>query len=75
VRNGWRVLHRHPLFGSGSGAVLLNEGLTLIFISVVLFISWLCYRYVELPAQRWLNAFFDRPARPVPAALPTAEVA
>ncbi len=77
LRNGWRVLSRKSAFQSEYGALLLNEGLTILLISIVLVVSWLCYRYVEIPAQRWLNTFFDRPRRresaPVLAPAPAAK--
>ena len=71
--NVWRVLSRQELFHSGWGVVVLDEGLTVAFVSIVLLVSWSCYRRVELPAQRWLNQLADRPCRA--AVPPTVEVA
>jgi len=76
LRNGWRVFSRHSVFQSGPGALLLNEGLTVLFIGIVLVVSWFCYHRVELSAQRWLHAFFDRSRRvsPTPVIVPVPVV-
>ena len=67
LRNVWRLGQHHEFFHSGVGRILLNEGLTLFYIGLVLWVSWLCYQVIELPAQRWLNQRFERPRDRQPA--------
>lgn len=83
-RNVWRVGQRSETLRDGWTGFLFNEGLTLLYIAVVIGFSWLCHRALELPAQRWLNQLFDRfgskrslpasQALPEPASLPAAPV-
>ena len=58
--NVWRIGHRHAPFDSGWGAVIFGEVLTIGYIGLVLTLGWLSYRFVEVPAQRWLNRLLDR---------------
>lgn len=62
-KNAWRLGQKVPALKSGPGAHLLNEGLTLAYIAVVLGFSWCTYRFLEAPAQRWLNARWDKLTR------------
>lgn len=58
--NVWRIGHRHAPLDTGWGAVILGEVLTIGYIGLVLALGWMSYRFVEVPAQRWLNRLFDR---------------
>ena len=40
--------------------MLFGEILTICYLGLVLGLGWLSYRFVEVPAQRWLNRLFDR---------------
>jgi peptidoglycan/LPS O-acetylase OafA/YrhL len=83
-RNVWRVGQRSESLRDGWSGFLFNEGLTLLYIAVVIGCSWLCYRALELPTQRWINQLFDRlgskraspagPALPEPTGLPASPV-
>jgi peptidoglycan/LPS O-acetylase OafA/YrhL len=59
LKTVWRLGQRCEVLHGGWGALLFNEGLTLAYIGIVLGISWICYRGIELPAQAWLNKRFE----------------
>ena len=60
------MVERKCLIDHGSNAPCLKELgnlgelLTVGYIGLVLGLGWLSYRFVEVPAQRWLNRLLDR---------------
>ncbi|MBF9066729.1 acyltransferase family protein [Streptacidiphilus fuscans] len=57
----------HPPVGP---ALATNLGYDAVWLAISLVLSWLCYRFVEKPAEKWLRARYG--ARPAKTALASA---
>lgn len=67
---GFDAVHSVGEHNSVGGGALFSDAMTVLFLAIVIFLSYLSYRFIELPGQRfsrdWLKR--SRPVGPLPAA-------
>lgn len=49
------------------GSPLFSDAMSLVYLAIVIGVSWLTYRLVELPGQKWSRRKMLGDSRPVPA--------